>query len=231
MRLIQRSYPEQEFVSLAEAKKHLRVTSTEQDGVIETLIAAARQRLEAETGRAFVDQRWELRLDNFPLGIGFDARTRARLEARTRQHVIEMYDIVIPKPPCIMVTDVTYYGADDQVASLEQDVDYYFIEAGLQRARLRPKTSGSSSNWPDTSEEVPDPVRITFRAGFPLGEGSPGDPTENVPKQIKQASLLLIGHYYENREEVITTSNRQQVFQLPDGVAALISPFIDRTPF
>ena len=49
--------PAEEPVSLAEARLHLRVDFTDDDALITSLIAAARQAAETLTGRQFVTDR------------------------------------------------------------------------------------------------------------------------------------------------------------------------------
>lgn len=76
-------------ISLAEAKTHLRVTRDDQDAYIEALIAAAFDHIEKSTGRAFVEQTWEMIIDAFPTG-----------------------EIAIPIGPVASVVSVTYADAD-----------------------------------------------------------------------------------------------------------------------
>lgn len=61
--------PEQdEVLTLADAKQHLRVDFEDDDGVIESYIAAAIQNIDGRDGwlgRALVEQTWELRLPDF----------------------------------------------------------------------------------------------------------------------------------------------------------------------
>lgn len=53
-------------LSLAEAKAHLRVDSTAEDTLIESLVTAATDMAEQQTRRALMQQTWELTLDAFP---------------------------------------------------------------------------------------------------------------------------------------------------------------------
>ena len=58
--------PASEPITLAEAKSHLRVTSNAEDALINSLIVAARDLCEHETGgRVLMTQTWELSLDRF----------------------------------------------------------------------------------------------------------------------------------------------------------------------
>ena len=50
--------------------------------------------------------------------------------------------------------------------------------------------------WPVTLSYY-DSVTITFVAGY-------GDDPEDVPQDIRQAILLLLGHFYENRSDEVT---------------------------
>ena len=58
--------PAEEPVSLADAKAFLRVDDTAEDGLITTLVSAARLHVESVTGRAMIFQSWRLVLDAWP---------------------------------------------------------------------------------------------------------------------------------------------------------------------
>lgn len=58
--------PAEEPVSLAEAKAFLRLDGDAEDGLVLSLVAAARLHVEAATGRALVSQSWRLVLDAWP---------------------------------------------------------------------------------------------------------------------------------------------------------------------
>ncbi|WP_423068496.1 head-tail connector protein [Devosia sp. CN2-171] len=58
--------PAEEPVSLAETKAFLRLDGVAEDGLVASLIAAARLHVEAVTGRALVRQSWRVVLDAWP---------------------------------------------------------------------------------------------------------------------------------------------------------------------
>ena len=58
--------PAEEPVSLAEAKAFLKVDDNAEDGLITTLIGAARLHIEGVTGRALMAQSWRIVLDGWP---------------------------------------------------------------------------------------------------------------------------------------------------------------------
>lgn len=58
--------PAEEPVSLAEAKAFLRLDGSEEDALIDTLIKAGREHLEAVTGLSLITQSWRLYRDDWP---------------------------------------------------------------------------------------------------------------------------------------------------------------------
>ncbi|WP_257098730.1 head-tail connector protein [Pseudovibrio flavus] len=58
--------PATEPVTLADVHMHLRLSHTHEDGLLTTLIKAARQQVEQKTGRALIAQKWRLYLDKLP---------------------------------------------------------------------------------------------------------------------------------------------------------------------
>jgi uncharacterized phiE125 gp8 family phage protein len=61
-----------------------------------------------------------------------------------------------------------------------------------------------------------DAIRVTFTAGY----GAAAD----VPAAIKHAMKLMIGHFYENREEV-AVGQSLFVAQIPVGADRLLAPY------
>ncbi|MGL4635986.1 MAG: head-tail connector protein [Beijerinckiaceae bacterium] len=60
--------PAAEPLTLVETKRWLRVDHDDDDGLILSLIKAARERIEARTGRALMAQTWRVVMDRWPAG-------------------------------------------------------------------------------------------------------------------------------------------------------------------
>lgn len=200
MTLILISGPPAEPVEVGEAKEHLAVTHDQHNDMIARLIKAGRAQIEKYTGRKFIDQTWRYQSDCFP-----------------RRYP---YDLEIPLPPCIAVTSFSYFNTNDTETDLVEDTDYRFITGGHYNvARVRPV-----DYWPVLSSEIPEAVRLEFRAGYtPSEDGSPTDYAGNVPDEVKQAILMYVGHYYNNRDQVILTQSRDVIQPLPLGAEDMVA--------
>lgn len=71
----------------------------------------------------------------------------------------------------------------------------YLVDTRSEPGRVRLK---STASWPAVTLQELNGFQVTFVAGF----GSDGS---DVPRQIRMAMLLLVGHWYENREPQIVT--------------------------
>lgn len=106
--------------------------------------------------------------------------------------------------PFIALTGVDYYDSDgvEQVAVVSD----YEVRLDGDFVNVRPK---SNKAWPPAMMRD-DAIKLTFTAGF----GAAAD----VPDGIKHALLMLVAHWYANREAV-TNENLKDV---PMAVDALI---------
>jgi uncharacterized phiE125 gp8 family phage protein len=131
--------PTEEPLTLAEAKLHLRIatTNTREDTIVTRLIVAARQRCESELGRALVTQTHDLFLDAWPA----DGEIR------------------VPMPPLASVTHVKYYDSTETLATL--DAGDYTVHTGTPgRIAL-----AYESTWPSLYLR-PDAIQVRFVAGY-----------------------------------------------------------------
>jgi uncharacterized phiE125 gp8 family phage protein len=170
--------PTDEPLTLAEGKKACDLSEdlTEHDTEIESLIAAARERFEAESGRQLVTATWELSIDRFPATCG---------ERWDRQL------IPIPKPPLASVSQITYLdtAGDSQTWASSNYRVITKREPGLVEL-------GYGKAWPVTLP-VSDAIAIRFVAGY-------GDATD-VPHLVRQGLKLLVRFWFihpDSRDEI-----------------------------
>lgn len=165
--------PATEPVTLAEARAHLNMTTddpTDDDTLITTLISVAREECEEKLNQAMITQTITQVLPGFPVADGF----------RNPFAAIRLY-----RPPFIDVQTISYFDADNAAATLTPATDVIFAaELGI----ICPKVGES---WPETADR-PDAVTITYRCGHASAA--------LVPKRWKQAILVTLAEYYEQRE-------------------------------
>jgi uncharacterized phiE125 gp8 family phage protein len=165
-------------VPLADAKTYLRVDGTNEDSLIAGLIQAATDHVERVTRRTMIYTTYRLKLDSFPDG-----------------------PIELPRSPAVDITAGATYAYDmpsidyfDQVGdeiSLEKEVDYELDLTENPPCLQLP----AMTYWPLTQAGKAKAVTVDFVAGY-------GPTAATVPALLKQGILLLVGHWYENREAV-----------------------------
>jgi uncharacterized phiE125 gp8 family phage protein len=174
--------PAEEPVSLAEAKAFLKVDDSAEDGLITTLIGAARMHVEGVTGRALLAQSWRVVLDDWPdNGV-----------------------VKLPVTPFVAVTEITAY--DTAGAAHEVPLAQFMSEP--DRLLLPSTVAG----MPVLRER--QGIEVDYVAGF-------GTEPEDVPVDIRQALLLLVGYWYEHRDAVIVAGSGAVV---PTGFERLVAP-------
>lgn len=142
---------------------------------------------------------------------GYSGILGRALLTQTWQQDFGAFDDVmrLPVGNLLGVTSVTYYDVNNAQQTLSASV-YSALSDGLGPCIVR----AYNKVWPDTYSR-PDAVRVTWTAGY-------GAAAANVPPPIRQAVLLLVGHWYANREAVTTDTSSAE---LPLGVAALLAPY------
>lgn len=117
--------------------------------------------------------------------------------------------IELPRPLLIGVSSITYSDSDDATQTLSSSL--YQVDSSSEPARIIP---AYGETWPDTRPKM-NAVTITFTAGY-------GATAASVPTPLKQAILLLVAHWFENREPV---NIGNIVSPIPFTVSALLGPF------
>lgn len=102
-------------------------------------------------------------------------------------------EIRLPRPPLQSVTSVKYYGADG--AEYVMPATDYLVDIKAEPGRI---VLGYGKTWPSVTLRPAGAIVVEFVAGY-------GDASA-VPQRVKQAILLLVGAWYQNREAVIVGS-------------------------
>lgn len=98
-----------------------------------------------------------------------------------------VYEFRLALGQLISVTSITYYDNDNIQQTLASSVYAAFSDANGPYFKLK-----DGQSWPSTFYRD-DAVRVTWKAGF-------GTTADFVPADIRHAMLMLIGHWFENRE-------------------------------
>lgn len=165
--------PTFEPVTLEQAKLHARVEIDEDDALVSSLITAARQWVEAYTGRTLCDTVLET------AAWGYSG-----------------WYIELPKPPVIEVVSFSYRDSDGDDTVLASD-QYSLDNTNPLSPRVVPAYGVA---WPATRWQSSS-LRVRYRAGYARA-GSP-DETGLIPQPLAAAIKLILGHLYEHRESVV----------------------------
>lgn len=141
--------------------------------------------------------------------------TRRALITQTLRYSLDGWPdgdrIALPMPPLQSVNSIVYTDDESTEATLSTD-DYLVDSEGI----MGQVVLKSTASWPSTTLRDVNGVQITYVAGY-------GDAGSDVPQPILQAMLLMIGHWYENREAILTTGAMPKA--LPLAVEALLWPY------
>jgi uncharacterized phiE125 gp8 family phage protein len=99
--------------------------------------------------------------------------------------------ILLPRSPLVSITSVKYVNESDGVLTTWSSANYAAVtsrEPGM--VALAYQTA-----WPSSVRFLPESVVIRFVAGY-------GATALTVPVRAKQAILLLVSHWFTNREPV-----------------------------
>lgn len=136
--------PSVEPVTLAEAKLHCKVDSTDDDALLTSLITAVRLQAEHQTGRVLVTQTWDVTLDEFPDD-----------------------SLALPYPPLQSVTSITYVD-ENGISQTLAGTEYQVIINELA-GRIVP---AYGKYWPSTREQ-PTAVTVRMVSGYGLAAAVP----------------------------------------------------------
>jgi len=138
MALIIKTPPAFEPVSLAEAKNYLRITDSDDDALINSLVTAIRQKAENWTRRLLITQTWTLWLDSIPGGV----------------------TLTIPLSPLQSVTHIKSYDSSNTVSTF--DSSNYLVDGASIPGRIG---LNDGQTWPNGLRRM-NVLEIEFVTGF-----------------------------------------------------------------
>jgi uncharacterized phiE125 gp8 family phage protein len=206
--------PAVEPVTLAEARAQLRLDATgtpathPDDDLLLSLITAARQHAENETGRTLITtavvEEWDTWWKRYARHRRYDQAL-----ARHPLHASSIQPLVLGRSPVQSVTSVQYIGADGVLAVLDPST-YVADLIGDVRGGMSRLAPAVGSFWPPLALQIAA-VTISYVAGPPAA----------IPELLRRAVLQLVAHWYEFRGPVATGS----VGAVPGTVDAMLANF------
>ena len=114
--------------------------------------------------------------------------------------------IKLPRSPVIAVSAITYLDSNGTTQTLAASA--YRVDSDAEPARIEP---AYGSTWPATLP-VNGAVKIAYTSGHATGRPA--------PEQAASAIKLYIGHWYENREAVVTGTISTELDQAVEALIA-----------
>ncbi|MDR3512633.1 MAG: head-tail connector protein [Caulobacteraceae bacterium] len=204
------------LLTLDEAKAQLNVQGIgDFDRRIGALIAAATTFVENYSGRALLTRTYHGFMDHWPVSprhVGFrpDMGGAGPWPETGRWRTLRY--IELPRPPLQAVAFVKTYDDDDVATAMDPATYYVDTTSTVGRIVRRREVT-----WPQACRTA-DAIEIQWTCGY-------GETADDVPEPFKQAALLLVSHWFVNRDAVVGVDNRDSSTPLPLGVDSLLAPY------
>jgi len=192
--------PESEPVTLEEAKRPLRLVDT-----IVTEIEPDDPEGEPVTVTSHPDDDYIKNLIGVARewGEAFQGRSWVTRTITAYLNEWPSCPLKLPMGPVQEITSVSYFTPDGTEVDVDQSA-YWLSPDGVLYGK----------GWPSEPLRERLGVKIVYKAGY----GDAGA----VPTRCKQAVLLMVGHWYENREEVVVDSSATSATQIPAAAEMLL---------
>jgi hypothetical protein len=206
-RIISYSHAATDYVSLAEAKQHLRVTSTADDTYISNLLSmaidACGQYLGYSVRKASVQ-------------YGFDSLVGQPAIMNPVNGTEQPVGNLLRIPSRVISLTSVQYVDDNNTA--QAFMDYIVSPQPLGTyGRTIFVTSAPSSTTDDVTKYL-----VTVTEGFELATATQVDAGLLFPQAIKFAALLLVGQMYDNRQAIVTGTIQAR---MEYGIEFLLQPY------
>jgi|TARA_R100001126_G_scaffold100816_2_gene79705 hypothetical protein len=193
-------------ITSTEVKNWLRITGSDDDTVITSLLIASHSWAKRYTGRSLTTQTLKLSIDSV-----YDADIRINEGSYVGiDQDISRRSILLPESPVASISNVKYYDDADTESTFASS-KYYLDSAGVP-ARL---VLRNGESYP-TGLRVANAIEITYVAGY----GNASD----VPQDIKHACLLYTAYLFEHRGDLL---DGKQVYA-PTSATRLLQPYVIR---
>lgn len=212
--LVRATEPASNPVTLAEAKLHLRIDSSDDDALIGNLITAATRWAEDYCDRTFTHTQWTMRLDSFYGPVGSPVQFGLKADGNNiegRQGTVPNLDIELPRPPMVQsgtATAVTItYTPSAGASTATLDATEYRVDRQATPGVCRPLYG---KTWPSHLVDQ-NSTTVTWWAGY-SADGT------SVPAPVKSAVLMLVSHLWSNRDAAAEAA----LTEVPFGVKAML---------
>lgn len=193
---------DEEPISIEQCRAHLEAPiygDTDVDDIDDIMIlawlGAAREHCENFLGLSLSPRTLEIALDSFPTTT-IDGRTWVELPMGP---VTEIVSVSVGEP-----------SDDTDAEEFELAADTYVLDDYKVPARLV-----TVSGWPSITTAT-NAIKVRYIAGYEIDT----DGVSSMPKSIRAAMLLILGHLYANRED----STEKSMQSIPNGAEALMRP-------
>lgn len=116
--------------------------------------------------------------------------------------------IELRRGPVQSVSSLKYYDSSNTLQTF--DASGYFVDTNQDIPTIE-----ADNNWPSALYDRIDAIQVTYVTGYAT--------VGAIPQAIKHAILMIIGHLYENRQDVVVGS---QVNQMPQASRTLLNPYV-----
>ena len=192
--------PVNEPVTKEAAKRQCRIEDSEpafdlwlegEDGVEKGAIASARELVESDTNQVLMPQTFVLKAS------GFD-------DLLTGDGYIDL-----ERHPIRSLSSVNYFDS----AGAAQTVSTSLFDISREKFRSRLYLVSSDTTLPTLNGVRKWPLSLTLLGGYSLATADARDQRAAVPRAATMAILLLLGHWFRNRESVAVGTISNEIEQ------------------
>lgn len=163
------------IVTLTEAKNHLRVDHTEDDNYINNLILASQEVIENYC--------------NIKVMVVI-----VKQMCDTWADTCELIYSPVVNSGKAAVNHIKYYNDAETPVLTTWAASNYDFDNYSSPMRISLSDLNSSDGYPDIADKI-NAIEVSYEVGY--------DDTADVPLALKQACLILVGQWYENRQVAV----------------------------